>query len=216
MVNHGLSTGGLFALVGMIYERYHTRQISDLGGLAKRLPILATLFVVFTLSSIGLPGLNGFAGEFLLLLGMFERGWAESPLVWAAQWKVISVLSTFGVVLGAWYMLWLVQRVFFGPLKEKTPHDAEHAAPHEPVRDLGAREILALAPLVVFMFWIGLVPRHFLTPVAADLDKVSQTVSQAFDQHYAQPPQAQASLVPADHPVTADPVAAHGELTRVD
>ncbi len=206
MVNHGLSTGGLFALVGMIYERYHTRQIADLGGLAKRTPILATLFVVFTLSSIGLPGLNGFAGEFLLLLGMFERGWAEAPLVWAAQWKIISVLSTFGVVLGAWYMLWLVQRVFFGPLKEKSPHDAEHAGHHEPVRDLRAREILALAPLIVFMFWIGLVPQHFLSPVAKDLDKVSQTVSQAFDQHYAQPAKAQASLVPA----------APGELTRVD
>ena len=211
MVNHGLSTGGLFALVGMIYERYHTRQISDLGGLAKRTPILATLFVVFTLSSIGLPGMNGFAGEFLLLLGMFERGWAESPLVWAAQWKIISVLSTFGVVLGAWYMLWLVQRVFFGPLKEKTPHDAEHAGHHEPVRDLGAREILALAPLLVFMFWIGLVPRHFLSPVADDLDKVSQTVSQSFDKYYSQPSKAQASLVPANQSQ-----AAPGELTRVD
>ncbi|HEX4149923.1 MAG TPA: NADH-quinone oxidoreductase subunit M, partial [Pirellulales bacterium] len=212
MVNHGLSTGGLFALVGMIYERYHTRQISDLGGLAKRMPILATLFVVFTLSSIGLPGMNGFAGEFLLLLGMFERGWAEAPLDWAVQWKIISVAAVFGVVLGAWYMLWLVQRVFFGPLKEKTPHDADHAtAHHEPVRDLSAREILALAPLLVFMFWIGLVPRHFLSPVATDLDKISQTVSQAFDQHYAQPSKAQAALVPANHSQ-----AASGELTRVD
>ena len=86
----------------------------------------------------------------------------------------------------------------------------------EPVRDLGAREILALAPLLVFMFWIGLVPRHFLSPVADDLDKVSQTVSQAFDQHYAQPPKAQASLVPAEQPVPASSLAAHGELTRVD
>jgi len=122
------------------------------------------------------------------------------------------VASVFGVVLGAWYMLWLVQRVFFGPLKEKTPHDADHAAAHhEPVRDLSAREILALVPLLVFMFWIGLVPRHFLSPVAKDLDKVSQAVSQAFDKQYAQSPKAQAALVPADHPQ-----AAHGELTRVD
>ena len=119
MVNHGLSTGGLFALVGMLYERYHTRQIGDYGGLARTLPMLATMFVIFTFSSIGLPGLNGFAGEFLLLIGMFQRGWAEAPAVWACQWQAISVISTFGVVLGAWYMLWLVQRVFFGPLKEK-------------------------------------------------------------------------------------------------
>ena len=84
MINHGLSTGGLFAVVGMLYERYHTRQIADFGGLARRLPVLAFFMLVLTLSSIGLPGLNGFVGEFLILLGMFQRGWAEAPPDWLA------------------------------------------------------------------------------------------------------------------------------------
>ena len=118
MINHGLSTGGLFALVGMIYERYHTREIAELGGLARRTPLLAFFMLLFTLSSIGLPGLNGFAGEFLILLGMFQRAWTDAPRVaGAGRSRSIAVLAVFGVVLGAWYMLWLVQRVFFGPLQ---------------------------------------------------------------------------------------------------
>ena len=118
MINHGLSTGGLFAVVGMIYERYHTRHIADLGGLSRRLPILAFFMLVLTLSSIGLPGLNGFVGEFMLLLGMFQRAWTETVPFYAWQYRLIAVMAVSGVVLGAWYMLWLVQRVFFGPLKE--------------------------------------------------------------------------------------------------
>jgi NADH-quinone oxidoreductase subunit M len=183
MINHGLSTGGLFALVGMLYERYHTRQIGDYGGLARRLPILSTMFVVFTLSSIGLPGLNGFAGEFLLLIGMFQRGWAEAPAFYSVQWQAIAIISTFGVVLGAWYMLWLVQRVFFGPLKEKEQHGH-----HQPVRDLSAREVLALAPLLVFMFWIGLVPEHFLAPMDSQLRATVAGATAKFDQLYLAAP----------------------------
>ena len=118
MINHGLSTAGLFAVVGMIYERYHTRQISELGGLAKRTPLLATFMLMFTMSSIGLPGLNGFVGEFMILLGMFQRAWTDAPGRWGLRLMVIAVLAVSGVVLGAWYMLWMVQRVFFGPLKE--------------------------------------------------------------------------------------------------
>jgi NADH-quinone oxidoreductase subunit M len=174
MVNHGLSTGGLFAVVGMIYERYHTRQIADLGGLARRTPWLAFFMVVFTFSSIGVPGLNGFAGEFLILLGMFQRAWAEAPAALAAQYLTIAVLALSGVVLGAWYMLWLVQRVFFGPLKE--PH-ADHNAP--PVSDLSAREILALAPLVVFVLWIGLRPSDFLSRMGPTLETVRQPAAAA-------------------------------------
>jgi len=170
MINHGLSTGGLFAVVGMLYERYHTRQIRLLGGLARRTPLLAVFMLLFTLSSIGLPGLNGFAGEFLILAGMFQRAWAEAPAAWQAAWLTIAVLAVFGVVLGAWYMLWLVERVFFGPLKEPEPHDVAHRE-SSPVRDLSFREVAALAPLVVFMFWIGLAPQHFLAPMAADLDR---------------------------------------------
>ena len=148
MVNHGLSTGGLFAVVGMLYERYHTRQIADFGGLTRRLPILAFFTLVLVLSSIGLPGLNGFAGEFLLLLGMFQRGWGEAPRADGWQFRVIAVLSVSGVVLGAWYMLWMYQRVFFGPLREPPQHAAPHAASDAPpIRDLSLREVLALSPL---------------------------------------------------------------------
>lgn len=187
MINHGLSTGGLFAAVGMIYERYHTREIADLGGLARRTPRLAAFFVLLTLASVGLPGLNGFAGEFLLLVGMFQRAWGD-PLPQAAwQLRVISVLATLGVVLGAWYMLQLVERVFFGPLREPG-HDAEPApahgtdrtwAPspmsgaHPPVADLSLREVMALAPLAVFILWIGLWPGFFLDRMAPTLNRLS-------------------------------------------
>jgi NADH-quinone oxidoreductase subunit M len=174
MINHGLSTGGLFALVGMLYERYHTRQIKDLSGLARRTPILAFFFVLITLSSIGLPGLNGFAGEFLLLLGMFQLGWAEASGAWATHFRVISVLAVTGVVLGAWYMLWLVQRVFFGPLREpKLDGTQDHSTKETPVRDLCPREIVALSSLCVFIFWIGIQPAFFLNKMQATLDPIA-------------------------------------------
>jgi NADH-quinone oxidoreductase subunit M len=168
MINHGISTGGLFAIVGMMYERYHTRQINELGGIARRTPVLAMFMLVFTLSSIGLPGMNGFAGEFLILAGAFQRGWATAPEPLAGQLQIISVLAVAGVVLGAWYMLWLVQRVFFGPLSEPT-HDAD--AP--PIRDLSFREVAALAPLVVFIFWIGLQPGFFVDRIGPTLAPIA-------------------------------------------
>jgi len=165
MVNHGLSTGGLFAVVGMLYERYHTRQIADLGGLTRRTPILAFFMLVLTLSSIGLPGLNGFAGEFLILLGMFQRAWTDAPPLWAAELRVISVLAVAGVVLSAWYMLHLVQQVFFGPLREPI-----HEPDAPPVRDLCLREVAALSLLVVFIVWIGVQPQFFLERMNPTLD----------------------------------------------
>ena len=177
MINHGLSTGGLFAVVGMMYERYHTREISDYSGLSRRMPILAFFMLVFTLSSIGVPGLNGFAGEFLLLSGAFQRGWTEAPESWWLAGRVISVLAVSGVILGAWYMLWLVQRIFFGPLREPAREGG-----HSEVHDLNAREICALAPLVAVMLWIGLVPRHFLKPMARTLDPVAQTIALRMDE----------------------------------
>lgn len=237
MINHGLSTGGLFAVVGMIYERYHTRQIADLGGLTRRLPILAFFMLVFTFSSIGLPGLNGFAGEFILLTGMFQRAWSQSPVELGQQLLWIAVISVFGVVLGAWYMLYLVERVFFGPLKEPVvdhghgsahyeshehPHahgvsrvhrdagqgDSEHVQAHEvghahtdhehgdggyaPLppgpRDLKLREVLALAPLVVFIVWIGVRPEDFLQKMAPTVDTIGDPVNeQLFVQYGGQP-----------------------------
>lgn len=179
MINHGLSTGGLFLLVGMIYERFHSRQISDFGGLAAKFPILAVMAVVFTFSSIGLPGLNGFAGEFLILLGAFQRGWTYTG---DATVLVACVLAVTGVILGAWYMLWLIQRVFFGAYKVPGGdhgHDGHgHDAHSAPIQDLNGRELAALIPLLVFCLWIGLVPQHFLAPMDSalrDLTKVAQS-----------------------------------------
>lgn len=167
MVNHGISTGALFALVGMLYDRYHTRQIAQLGGLSRRLPWLSFFMVFFVLSSIGLPGLNGFAGEFLLLTGMFQRGFTQTTSDYSPTLQVIAILAVSGVVLGAWYMLWMVQKVFFGPLKEPV---AQHAGDHQgAMRDLGYREIAALAPLAIAVIMIGLYPKLFLDRMAPAL-----------------------------------------------
>ena len=173
MVNHGISTGALFALVGMLYERYHTREIRQLGGLARRLPWLAFFMLVFTFSSIGLPGMNGFAGEFLILLGMFQRAWGEGA---SGNWgllELVSVLAVGGVVLGAWYMLWMVQRVFFGPLKEPAG-SLEHG-----VKDLAWREIGALTPLAVLVVWIGIQPGYFLERMQPALEVVTVVVQRS-------------------------------------
>lgn len=165
MINHGLSTGGLFALVGMMYERYHTRKIADFGGLAREVPVLAFFMVFMTLASIGLPGLNGFAGEFLLLLGMFKRAWGTAASEWTVHYRVISVLAVSGVVLGAWYMLSLIMRVFFGPLRER-----KHGGP---IPDLKLREVAALVPLCVAIVWIGVYPKFFLDRMAPKLDQLT-------------------------------------------
>ena len=178
MVNHGISTGALFALVGMIYERYHTREISALSGLAKRLPILSFFMLLFTFSSIGLPGLNGFAGEVLVLLGMFQRAWSQSIVGWQPLLIAIAVLAVSGVVLGAWYMLHLVQRVFFGPLKEPTQN-----TPHAPVCDLSPREVLAVAPLAILVVWIGIAPGFFLSRSSQTLNDVEAVAANAFIRH---------------------------------
>jgi NADH-quinone oxidoreductase subunit M len=212
MINHGISTGGLFAVVGMIYERYHTRQIADLGGLARRLPILSFFFLLLTLSSIGLPALNGFAGEFLLLTGAFQRAWAGAPEALGSQLLWIAVLSTFGVVLGAWYMLYLVQRVFFGPLKEPvldhgagahahgiaghSSHGIENNHGYGGVGgailppgpgDMTPREALALLPLVVFVFWIGLYPKFFLDRLGPAVDPIGDEVTTHLYVEYGAP-----------------------------
>jgi NADH-quinone oxidoreductase subunit M len=193
MVNHGLSTAGLFAIVGMIYERYHTRQINELGGLAKRTPILATFAVLFTMASIGLPGLNGFVGEFFILIGTFQRAWVDAPGPLGPQLIVIAVLAVSGVVLGAWYMLWLVQRVFFGPLKEAhlSPSEAEK------VRDLSPHEICALAPLLVFIVWIGLYPKLFLQPIAPAAREIISRTEGPLNEYYADAPQAEPQTISA-------------------
>lgn len=141
MVNHGLSTGALFLLVGMIYERRHTRMIADFGGIAKQMPVYFILFLIVLLSSIGLPLLNGFVGEFLILLGAFR----------ANAW--IAIIATSGVVWGAVYMLWMFQRVMFGPL------DREE---NKQLKDLDRREIAILVPIIIAMFWIGIYSNSIL------------------------------------------------------
>ncbi|PLX84301.1 MAG: NADH-quinone oxidoreductase subunit M [Desulfuromonas sp.] len=141
MINHGISTGALFLIVGFIYERRHTREISEFGGLAKKMPIFATVFLIITFSSIGLPGTNGFVGEFLALMGAFE-----SELRWYA------VVATTGVIFAAVYMLWMFQRVMFGEMTNPK---------NENLKDLSAREIVLMVPLLVFVFWIGVYPNTF-------------------------------------------------------
>lgn len=168
MINHGLSTGALFCIVGMFYERYHTRLLSELGGLANRLPRLAVAMVFITLASIGLPGLNGFVGEVLCLIGMYgvdSNTGIPGPLFAAA--------GALGVVLGAWYMLGMLQKAFFGPLQE--PHTQGHA---EPVSDLNAREVLAIAPLAFLCLWIGLFPQPVLELIRPDVEAIVRVYRQ--------------------------------------
>jgi NADH-quinone oxidoreductase subunit M len=143
MINHGLSTGALFLLVGMIYERRHTREIKEFGGLWKVLPVFTAIFLITTLSSIGLPGLNGFVGEFLILLGGFE----------APANRIMTAIGATGVILGAAYMLWMFQRVFQGPLDNPE---------NQRLTDMTRREFAVVAPLVVLMFVLGIFPNLFL------------------------------------------------------
>jgi len=146
MINHGLSTGALFLIVGMIYERRHTRMIADFGGLSTPMPIYATIFMIVTLSSIGLPGLNGFVGEFLILLGTFKTN------------KLYATLAASGVIFAACYMLWMFQRVMFGQVTNEKNRD---------LKDLSWREIAIFAPLLLFILWIGVYPNTFLDKTKA-------------------------------------------------
>lgn len=148
MLNHGISTGALFLLIGMIYERTHSREIIKYGGLAKAMPWFTIIFVIVTMSSIAVPMTNGFIGEFLILLGAFKYN------VWVAA------VSVTGVVLCAAYMLWMVKKIFFGPAGEivlASEHDKEHA-----LQDLNLREFAVLIPMVILIFWMGLFPNHFM------------------------------------------------------
>ena len=155
MLNHGLSTGALFLLVGMIYDRRHTRMISDFGGLAHVNPVYASAFLVVTLSSIGLPGLNGFVGEVLVLVGSFARN------------RIYGALAAVGMILGAVYMLWMYQRVFMGKLEN--PANAA-------VTDIGRRERLILLPIILIMLWIGVYSEPFLRRMEVSVQQVQQRI----------------------------------------
>lgn len=158
MVNHGLSTGALFLVVGMVYERYHTRQIDALGGLARKMPAMAFFLTLFTLSSIGLPGLNGFISEFTVLLGAYNSG-VLGPLY--------GVTGAVGILLGAIYMLYMLGCVLFGPVKEP-PHTPDLSAGL--TVDLGPREVGILAPLAVLVVLLGVAPRLVTDPLDVVLD----------------------------------------------
>ncbi len=144
MINHGLSTGALFLLVGMIYDRRHTRMIKDFGGIAKVVPVFAVFFLITTLASIGLPGLNGFIGEFLILTGAFFSELYDN--------SIYAVLSALGVILAAVYMLWMYERVMLGSITNDE---------NKKMKDLNFREIGLLVPLVLFMVWIGIRSEDF-------------------------------------------------------
>jgi NADH-quinone oxidoreductase subunit M len=158
MLNHGVSTGALFLFVGFIYERRHTRQISDFGGLSTPMPWFSTLFVIASLSSIGLPFLNGFVGEFLILIGTWTSLAIQYPWVWIA-----TMLAGTGVIWAAVYMLWMLQRVVFG--KVTNPENAK-------LHDLNARELGLLIPLLVLMLFMGVYPRVFLDRSQASVEQV--------------------------------------------
>ncbi len=177
LINHGLSSAGLFALVGMLYERFHTRSISSLGGVAAKAPWLTVLFILFTFSSIGLPGLNGFVGEFMILAGSFQRAWTGVASSLEQQYLLFAALGVVGVVLGAWYMLWAVERVFFGASRLPPSHQTDA---HAESLDLRWHELAALAPLAVFALWIGLTPNTFLQPPAETVRRLTQPASIAF------------------------------------
>lgn len=155
MLNHGLSTGALFLIVGMIYERRHTRLIDDFGGLWKPMPLFSAFFLVVTLSSIGLPGLNGFVGEFLILLGAFQKApfWAA----WAAT----------GMIWSAVYMLWMFRRVVFGPLSRPE---------NQRLRDIRTTEIVILVPIVALIVFMGIYPRPFLSRMQPSVELVLQRI----------------------------------------
>jgi NADH-quinone oxidoreductase subunit M len=145
MINHGLSTGALFLLVGVIYERTHTREISEYGGIAKIVPLYSLALMIASLSSIGLPGLNGFVGEFLILLGSFKSGILNS---W---WYTVFAAS--GVIFAAVYLLWMYQRVIFGEVKNQRMNN---------LADMNTREIFIMVPIFIFIVWIGIYPSTFL------------------------------------------------------
>lgn len=154
MINHGLSTGALFLIVGMIYERRHTKKIAEFGGIARVMPIFAAFFMLATLSSIGLPLLNGFVGEFLILLGAFEYDY------------IYAVFGATGIILGAVYMLWAYQKVMFGPITNPL---------NNALRDINPREILVLLPLAIMMFVMGIYPSPFLSRMEPSVQALLDT-----------------------------------------
>jgi NADH-quinone oxidoreductase subunit M len=167
MINHGISTGALFMLAGILYERRHTYEIAEFGGLASVMPTYSTIFLIVTLSSLGLPLMNNFIGEFLTIRGAFEAN-----VVWGA-------LAASGIILGAAYMLWLYQRVFFGQV----------STANEGLKDLDAREAWQFAPLIFLIFWIGIYPKPLLSYIEPQTNVVVAQVQPDYFKDTGQRPQ---------------------------
>jgi NADH-quinone oxidoreductase subunit M len=176
-INHGISTGALFLIVGVLYERRHTRLISEFGGLATPMPNFAAIYLIVSLSSLGMPLLNGFIGEFTILQGTFvvNKAWAA----WASL----------GIVLGAAYLLWLYQRTMFGAIT----HEANKALP-----DMNLREYAVLIPLVALAFWIGIYPKPFFAYIEKPVERIVQQVNPAFYQQATAPSATSTSSMPAE------------------
>lgn len=181
MLNHGISTGALFLLVGVIYDRRHTRLIREFGGLAKVMPVYAALFVIVTMSSIGVPGTNGFVGEFMIIVGTF----VSSTL--GPQAKLQAGLAAAGVILAAVYMLNVVQKMFFGPLQNPK---------NQRLKDVNPREVIALAPLIALIFIIGLFPHLFLSRMTEGVRGVLDRYEDGLRTYRSTDPEAAAQLKP--------------------
>jgi NADH-quinone oxidoreductase subunit M len=168
MLNHGISTGALFLLVGFIYERRHTREISEFGGLANVMPIYATVFIFTVLSSVGLPFLNGFVGEFLIMVGMFQS--QALTITAGVNWNyVVTMLAGTGVIFAAVYLLWMVQRVFFGKVTNEK---------NKTLADLDWREIGLMVPLLILMVYMGVFPQPFLNRTDEVVKAIHERVMQ--------------------------------------
>jgi len=155
MINHGLSTGALFMIVGVLYERRHTKAIADFGGIMKVMPVFSVIFMIVIFSSIGLPGLNGFVGEFLILLGSFYSSNLGT--------NAYSIVSTSAVILAAVYLLWMFQRVMLGPIDNEKNKD---------LPDLSKRELISFLPIIIFIVWIGVYPNTFLSKTETSVKKI--------------------------------------------
>jgi NADH-quinone oxidoreductase subunit M len=177
MINHGLSTGALFLCVGMIYERFHTREMRQYGGMARVMPIWAFFMVFFCMASVGLPGLNGFVGEFLTLMGAFTSGEVLGP--------GFAFFAGLGMIIGAIYILFMVGKVVLGPVKVPAAHGHGHAAHAEThghgehhAQDLNAREIVTLTPLALACLLLGLFPNLILTTLDDPVTNLTAAAAQ--------------------------------------
>jgi NADH-quinone oxidoreductase subunit M len=208
MLSHGITTGGLFLAIGVLYERRHTRRMAEFGGIWQRMPVFGALFLVIVLGSAGLPGLSGFIGEFLTIFGTFTTGPGYFPEGWKffiPHPKLLGAGAATGVILGAVYLLYMFQKVMFGPLANER---------NKSLRDLSAREIAVFVPIVVLVFALGLFPRPFLQVTENSVDRFLTEYKSRLGEPDG-PPHLRGSPPPGEAPAAAEgaPAAAEGAPT---